>query len=374
MLTAAAGAAEPSLLDARLETQLAMVRGLHPRDARRVRDRLRAQGRELVAPHDLPPGLERAAAESGERDFARMLAEHSATFLADHDPRFPPELLEIPDPPCWLYLRGRLELLARRPRVAIVGSRAASEPGREMAWTLARDLALVGVTVVSGLARGIDSEAHRGALHAGGCTFAVMGTGIERCYPAEHEALFLEIAERGLLLTEFPPETRPLPLHFPQRNRILAGLADVIVVVEGTEKSGARTTVDHALDQGREVMAVPRDFLLPGSALPNRLLRDGAAPARSARDIWEQLRGPSAALPVAAATPSSAASREATDATAAVEARLIAALSAGADRLEGILSAFSPEESAAVRAALLRMEIAGVVAPRSGGRLGLTRA
>ena len=216
-------------------------------------------------------------------------------FLTAHDDRFPRELWEIPDPPLHLFVEGTLALAEDdRPRVAIVGSRVASAAGTRMARELARDLALADCVVVSGLARGIDGAAHRGALSAGGDTLAVLGTGLDRVYPDEHREMAREISAQGLLVTEFAPGTPPLPLHFPRRNRILVGLADALVVVEGGERSGARSSVDHALDQGREVFAVPRDPLHEGSRLPNRLLRDGATPLVSARDVLDFFEGNSA--------------------------------------------------------------------------------
>ncbi|MEZ4648698.1 MAG: DNA-processing protein DprA [Candidatus Eisenbacteria bacterium] len=215
------------------------------------------------------------------------------TFLRWQDEGFPRELWEIPDPPLHLFARGAFRLADdRRPRVAVVGSRAASSAGLRLSRELGRDLALAGCVVVSGLARGIDAAAHKGGLAAGGDTLAVLGTGLDRVYPPEHVDLAEEIVTRGALITEFAPGTPPLPLHFPRRNRILVGLADALVVVEGTERSGARSSVDHALDQGKDVFAVPRDPLHEGSELPNRLLREGAFPLVSASDVVQLLADP----------------------------------------------------------------------------------
>jgi DNA processing protein len=208
---------------------------------------------------------------------------------------FPARLGGIASPPAGLWLASGLtpselgQQLWPRPAVAIVGARAASAAGLELARRLGWDLARSGVLVVSGLARGIDGAAHEGALLAGGVTVAVLGSGIDCCYPEEHAPLARRIAATGALLSEWPPGTPALPWRFPRRNRLISGLSDMVVLVEGELRSGARHTVQFALDQGREVMAVPRDPLLPGSEGPNRLLQDGAAPALRASDVLAQL-------------------------------------------------------------------------------------
>jgi DNA processing protein len=208
---------------------------------------------------------------------------------------FPTRLGGIASPPAGLWLASGLtrDELAQRlwtcPAVAIVGARAASAAGLELARRLAWDLARAGVLVVSGLARGIDGAAHEGALLAGGATVAVLGSGIDCCYPEEHAPLARRIAATGALLSEWPPGTPALPWRFPRRNRLISGLSDIVVLVEGEMRSGARHTVHFALDQGREVMAVPRDPLLPGSEAPNRLLQEGAVPALRASDVLAQL-------------------------------------------------------------------------------------
>jgi len=164
-------------------------------------------------------------------------------------PRYPAALSELTDPPPVLFWKGKLELLDR-PAVAIVGSRRATEVGRRSAETLGRILAEGGVTVVSGMALGIDGAAHRGALQGGGQTAAVLGSGFRVIYPKGHRSLFKEIGERGLLLSEFLPDEPPLPHHFPKRNRIIAALVRAVIVVEAGRKSGALITVDHGLDLG----------------------------------------------------------------------------------------------------------------------------
>ena len=200
-----------------------------------------------------------------------------------------PELLQqIHDPPRSLFLRGAPdpEILAR-PAVAIVGARACSPYGAQVARMLGRELAAAGLVVVSGLARGIDGEAHRGALDAGGVTVAVLGCGIDRDYPAAHSELARRICERGLVVSEYEPGVEPAPWRFPARNRIIAGLTAVTVIVEARERSGALITADFALEDGREVFAVPGEITGTLSTGTNRLLRQGATPLTTADDVLE---------------------------------------------------------------------------------------
>jgi DNA processing protein len=200
-----------------------------------------------------------------------------------------PELLQqIHDPPRALFLRGAAdpEILAR-PAVAIVGARACSPYGAQVARMLGRELAAAGVVVVSGLARGIDGEAHRGALDAGGLTIAVLGCGIDRDYPAAHAELARRICERGLVVSEYEPDVEPAPWRFPARNRIIAGLTSATVIVEARERSGALITADFALEDGREVFAVPGEITGALSTGTNRLLRQGATPLTTANDVLE---------------------------------------------------------------------------------------
>jgi DNA processing protein len=189
-----------------------------------------------------------------------------------------------------LFVRGYgdPQLLAR-PAVAIVGARACSSYGAHVARMLGRELAVAGVIVVSGLARGIDGEAHRGALDAGGHTVAVLGCGIDRDYPAAHSSLAAAIAERSLLVSEYEPGVEPAPWRFPARNRIIAGLCAATVVVEARERSGSLITADFALEEGREVFAVPGEITSSLSAGTNELLRLGAAPLTAASDVLESL-------------------------------------------------------------------------------------
>jgi DNA processing protein len=207
-----------------------------------------------------------------------------------HRRELPPLLQAIHDPPAKLYLRGAggRDLLSRTA-VAIVGARACSPYGAQVARMLGRELAAAGIVVVSGLARGIDGEAHRGALEARGTTVAVLGCGIDCDYPAAHASLAREIAESSLLVSEYEPGVEPAPWRFPARNRIVAGLCSATVVVEARERSGALITADFALEEGREVFAVPGEITSALSAGTNALLRLGATPLTSAADVLESL-------------------------------------------------------------------------------------
>ena len=208
--------------------------------------------------------------------------------VAWNDPRYPSRLLAIPDCPPLLWLRGGLAAF-EGPAVAIVGARSASVAGVEIAERLAADLAARGVTVVSGLARGVDGAAHRGAVRTGR-TIAVMASGADRVYPPEHLELAREIAGRGAVISEYGPGTVPLPYRFPQRNRVISGLADAVVVVEASERSGSLITAACALDQGRDVMAVPGSVLGGRNRGGHALIRDGAKIVECADDIVGELR------------------------------------------------------------------------------------
>ena len=221
-----------------------------------------------------------------EREYLERLAARGYRFLARSAPDFPPLLRAIHDPPAGLFLRGaaKSELLAR-PAVAIVGARACSGYGSAVGRSLARDLAVAGLVVVSGLARGIDAEAHRGVLETSGATVAVLGCGIDRDYPAAHAELARRVADSGLIVSEYAPGVEPAPWRFPARNRIVAGLCAATVVVEARERSGALITADLALEEGREVFAVPGEITSALSAGTNALLKLGASPLTGVVDV-----------------------------------------------------------------------------------------
>ena len=213
-------------------------------------------------------------------------------------PGFPTELHVDPEPPAILFSRGDAAALDGR-RVAIVGTRRCTRYGRDVAYELGRDLAASGIRVVSGLALGVDGAAHRGALAGGAPPVAVVGSGLDVVYPPAHRALWEQVADAGLLLSEAPLGARPEPWRFPVRNRVIAALAEVVVVVESAEKGGSRHTVEAAMARDRVVMAVPGSVRSPVSAYTNGLLADGCHPVRDALDILVAL-GLSTAPPVAA--------------------------------------------------------------------------
>jgi DNA processing protein len=217
--------------------------------------------------------------------YLRELAGRGYRWVARSDPEFPTRLRAIHDPPTGLFVRGDAPLeLLERTMVAVVGARACSPYGVAVATSLGRELAAAGVIVVSGLARGVDGAAHRGALDTG-ITVAVLGCGIDRDYPRAHASLATEVARDGLIVSEYPPGVEPAPWRFPARNRIVAGLACATVVVEARERSGALITTDLALDEGREVFAVPGEITSHLSHGTNALLRLGATPVTCAADV-----------------------------------------------------------------------------------------
>jgi len=209
------------------------------------------------------------------------------------DPRYPPLLAAIDDPPPLLFLRGDLRAGAL-PCVALVGTRHTSPYGELVAEQLARELAAAGVGVISGLAQGIDAAAHEGALQAGGYTAAVLGTGVDKPYPAANKALYQRLCESGAVLSEFMLGTTPQAWHFPVRNRIISGLSRAVVVVQAPSKSGALITAQLATEQNREVMAVPGNITDGRQMGCHELIRDGAVLVRGVEDILEALRLPAA--------------------------------------------------------------------------------
>jgi len=215
-----------------------------------------------------------------------LMDREGITFLTLLDEGYPSLLREIRWPPFVLYLKGFLKEGIKN--IAIVGTRRPSLYGRKVARELGRDFALSGLCVVSGLARGIDSEAHRGALEGNGITYAVLGSGLLRLYPPEFKGLAEEIASNGALLSEYSLLTPPMAQNFPRRNRIISGLSDGVIVVEAPLKSGAMITASYALDQGRDVFAVPGNIYSPKSVGPNILIQQGAKPVLKSSDVLEE--------------------------------------------------------------------------------------
>ncbi|HSK16380.1 MAG TPA: DNA-processing protein DprA [Gaiellaceae bacterium] len=272
--------------------------------------------------------------------------------VSRHERGYPPLLRELYDPPSRLYLRGGPPDVLARPSVAVVGARSCSPYGAQVARELARALAAAGVVVVSGLARGIDGEAHRGALAGGGLTVAVLGCGVDRDYPRAHAELARRIAASGLIVSEYPPGVEPAPWRFPARNRIVAGLALATVVVEARERSGALITADFALELGREVFAVPGEITAALSAGSNDLIRQGATPLLRAGDVLEALGLEQAPAEQAVALPDD-------------QAAVLARLSDGARSLDELVAETSLG-SGEVAAALTELELAGLAASADG--------
>jgi len=220
---------------------------------------------------------------------AARIQEQQASFLTPEDEAFPDRLMEIYDPPPVIWVRGDVRLLSR-PGIAVVGTRQPTPYGAGMAEMLSRDLARRGMVIMSGMARGVDSCAHKGALEAGGATVAVWGTGIDVIYPKENKKLAEQIvAQGGAIVSEFPLGTFPAPQNFPIRNRTLSGMSVGVLVVEGGEYSGTRITARCALDQGRDVYAVPGNATNKNAWGPNTLIKQGAKLTATWEDVWEDL-------------------------------------------------------------------------------------
>lgn len=239
-----------------------------------------------------PPGLTKSLTEFTRDEFLknehRRLARKGVSVMTWLDEDYPRRLKLIPDPPVLLYVMGQREAL-NCASLAIVGSRRATMYGTSMSESLSRQLTRKGWSVVSGLARGIDTHAHRGCVRENGVTVAVVGCGLENVYPPENASLMKQICERGAVVSEFPMTARPLSGHFPRRNRVISGLSEGIVVVEAARRSGALITVNFALEQGREVFAVPGPANSPVSEGVHALIQDGARLILSAEDIIETL-------------------------------------------------------------------------------------
>lgn len=309
------------------------------------------------------PGISAAAAttiasadpEAGRRALAD-LERLGGRLLLPGDSSFPGSLRTIPDPPSHLFAMGNLSLL-ERPIVAIVGSRDHTAYGEEVCRSLARSVAEAGLVVVSGMARGLDAVAHAGALDGHGGTIGVLGNGFGVIYPAANRELYERVASLGLLVTEFPPGERPHPGSFPRRNRLISGLARVVVVVEAALQSGALQTVTCALEQGRDVLAVPGPITSPVSAGTNRLIRDGAAPLLELPDLQPHFHE---LTPVAAGAGAPGSSLP------VLERRLVQRLTTGPRRLDELVEA-GAAPAAATLDALASLELGGRVVLEAGG-------
>ena len=299
------------------------------------------------------------AARPGISPDAEMerLARANVTALTWHDAAYPARLKEIYDPPPVLFVRGEMTP-ADEWAIAVVGTRRATAYGREITERLAGDLARNGITVVSGLARGIDHVAHRAALEAGGRTIAVQACGLDVVYPAEHLGLAQQIVKQGALISDYPLGTRPRPEFFPRRNRIMSGVSLGVLVVEAPEGSGALITTSLAMEQNREVFAVPGSILTPASTGPHRLIQDGAKLVTSVEDILEELNLQASTRPVQMEM------RELLPANDE-EAELLRILGAGPAHIDDIVRQ-SHRPTSAVSSALAVMELKGLVKQLGG--------
>jgi DNA processing protein len=299
-----------------------------------------------------------------ELDLASIMTklEHDGVRITTPvDITYPALLQEIGAPPPVLYYRGEL-LETDRMAVSIVGTRRVTAYGRDMATRIAGDLARAGVTVVSGLARGVDGVAHQAALDAGGRTIAVLGSGVNRIYPPEHRNLARRIAEQGAIVSDYLPETPPDGVNFPPRNRIISGLSLGVVVIEAPDRSGALITVDFAADHGRDVFAVPGPATAANSAGCNRIIREGARLVRNAEDILEdlQIARRHEAVAIQQALPMNEDDR-----------RLLAVLSSEPQHIDD-LALLSDTTVAEASARLMTLELQGLV--RNAGAQHYTRA
>lgn len=218
----------------------------------------------------------------------QRLKDQGIGVLFSDEPEYPPLLKEIFDPPKVLYYRGNPAVFGKRT-FAIVGARKATHYGLSVSETIAAELAAADVCVVSGMARGIDSAAHKGALNVSGSTAAVLGCGVDVVYPKENRKLMDEIIKTGIVISEFPPGVSPIPGNFPQRNRIISGLSEGIMIIEAAEKSGSLITADFALEQGRDVFAVPGQVTNSLNRGAHRLIKQGARLVETAADVFEEL-------------------------------------------------------------------------------------
>jgi len=295
----------------------------------------------------------------------RRLEAGAARLVMYTSSDYPKSLFEIPDPPPFLYVRG--ELRSQETAVAIVGSRRATSYGLMTTGKLAEGLAANGVCVVSGMARGVDTAAHRGALRAGGRSIGVLGCGVDKIYPPENRVLFEEMAGKGCLVSEFPLGTLPLAENFPRRNRIISGLSSGVLVVEAAEKSGSLITAQYALEHGRDVFAVPGNISFATSRGCNRLIKQGAKLVDCVEDILEELPGgvlASAGTPLLQPPPRSFA-------LTPKEAAIYELLARSPLHIDDIISQ-TELTAGEVSSMLLHLELKGAVTPLPGTHYAVT--
>lgn len=309
-------------------------------------------------PRALHAGLQAPDWAGVEQDL-RWLAGERRHLVTWSDPRYPATLREILHAPAALFCQGDPDLLAR-PQLAIIGARSATPQGLDTAAGFAAELTRRGLLITSGLAQGIDGAAHRGALGAGGATVAVCATGLDRVYPARHRELAHEITAHGVLVSEFPVGTPPLADHFPRRNRLISGLALGVLVVEAAPQSGSLITARFALEQGREVFAIPGSIHSPMSRGPHRLIRQGAKLTEHVDDILEELEPLAGGAVRAEPRPVDEPQLDAT------QQRVLEALGFDATSFDHLVERLTlPVDS--LSEALLALELRGCIAPAPGG-------
>ncbi len=350
-----------------LRAWLALIRapGLGPVRARRLLERYQdpvdvlaagaANWRAAGIGDSLHAGLKSPDWSAADSD-QRWLEAADRTFVTLDDPRYPARLREIAAAPIALFTLGRADLLDA-PQIGIVGARAATAQGRENARSFAAGLVRGGFTITSGLAIGIDGAAHRGALEAQGTTIAVCANGLDRVYPARHRELAHQIAEQGLMVSEFPPGTAPRAEHFPRRNRIISGLSLGVLVVEGAQASGSLITARLAAEQGREVFAIPGSIHNPLARGCHALIRDGARLVESPADLFEEL-----GLPPPESNVSDLTEPEARD---PLQARILAELGHDPVALDRLIEKLNIP-IATLHEALLALELSGRVSAAPG--------
>lgn len=320
----------------------------------------RASYSALCALEGVGPRL--VAAIRGVRDEARVKRElelikaHGVTLLNFQDLDYPENLLRIPDPPPLLYVKGSLTA-GDRLAIAVVGSRMASPYGRSVTFRLAKDLTRQGVTVVSGMARGIDSFAHQGAIAAKGRTIAVLGCGVDVIYPSSNRMLYKEICSTGAVVSELPMSSKPEAGHFPRRNRIISGLSLGVTVVEANSRSGSLITARQALDQNREVFAVPGSINSPRSKGSHDLIRQGAKLVETASDILEEIAPSLRLLPEEV---SKGGDGEKADELTEDQRAVFSTIEGDPMHIDQVISG-SPHTPAEVSVLLLELELKGVI-------------
>lgn len=338
-------------------------------------------GSAAAALNNLPPRC-RPYSRARAEDDLRQAEKLGIAVITDTAPEYPSSLLNIDDHPPVLYVRGDLGLLRQNnTRLAIVGSRNASINGRKLASKISCALTAQGITIVSGMARGIDAAAHKGALYAGGQTgktIAVLGTGADVPYPSENKMLYEQIIEQGCIISELPPGTTPLASNFPRRNRIISGLCTGVLVIEANLHSGSLITAYTAAEQGREVMAVPGSPLDGRSQGANKLIKEGAYLIENIEDILSVLQNVRPLRTFKPAAPSQndlftpPLDNTAKSDNIPQQTSVIDFLTADGVYIDEIIAA-SPLDSAAVATELLELELEGKVARLPGGKVALIK-